>query len=83
MLTEQASDLVDASTIDRGGRHAIAAVDRPMTSEAGRRAVLVVDDEENIRFLVASALDMAGFDVATAATGQDALELGGTPSTRT
>ncbi|MDH3302178.1 MAG: response regulator transcription factor [Acidimicrobiia bacterium] len=37
--------------------------------------VLVVDDEENIRFIVESALDMAGFEVAAAESGADALEL--------
>jgi len=35
--------------------------------------VLVVDDEENISFLVASALRLADIDVAIAATGRDAL----------
>jgi two-component system, OmpR family, response regulator len=37
--------------------------------------VLVVDDEENIRFLVGSALQLAGFDIAVADTGGRALEL--------
>jgi len=36
--------------------------------------VLVVDDEENIRFLVGSALDLAGFVTALAETGQEALD---------
>jgi two-component system OmpR family response regulator len=36
--------------------------------------VLVVDDEENIAYLVASALRMAGHEVATAATGEAAVE---------
>jgi CheY-like chemotaxis protein len=31
--------------------------------------VLVVDDEENIRYLVGSALELAGFDIAVAETG--------------
>jgi two-component system OmpR family response regulator len=35
--------------------------------------VLVVDDEENIRFLLTSALGHAGFEVAEADTGRDAL----------
>lgn len=35
--------------------------------------VLVVDDEENIAYLVASALRLAGLEVATAANGEDAL----------
>jgi two-component system OmpR family response regulator len=36
--------------------------------------VLVVDDEENIAYLVASALRLAGHEVATAATGEAAVE---------
>ncbi len=38
-----------------------------------RPHILVVDDEENIRFLVASALELAGMDTTTAATGREAL----------
>ena len=38
-----------------------------------RPRVLVVDDEENITFLVASALELAGMETAAAATGRDAL----------
>ena len=37
--------------------------------------VLVVDDEENISFLVASALQREGMDVRTAATGREVLDL--------
>lgn len=46
-----------------------------MWSVAGAVAprVLVVDDEENISFLVSSALKLEGYDVRTAATGTDAL----------
>ena len=40
-----------------------------------RPRVLVVDDEENITFLVASALGLAGMETAAAATGRDALAL--------
>jgi two-component system OmpR family response regulator len=36
--------------------------------------VLVVDDEENISFLVASALKLDGCEVRVAATGRDAVE---------
>jgi len=36
--------------------------------------VLVVDDEENIRYLLASAMHHAGFEVAEAQTGRAALE---------
>ncbi|MEZ4496884.1 MAG: response regulator transcription factor [Thermomicrobiales bacterium] len=35
--------------------------------------VLVVDDEENIAYLVASALNLAGMETERAATGRDAL----------
>ena len=38
-----------------------------------RPTVLVVDDEENISYLVSSALRLADLDVATAATGEEAL----------
>ena len=38
-----------------------------------RPRVLVVDDEENITFLVASALELAGMETAAASTGRDAL----------
>lgn len=40
-----------------------------------RPRILVVDDEENIRFLVVTALDLAGMEAATAATGREALAL--------
>ncbi|WP_062313315.1 response regulator [Demequina rhizosphaerae] len=43
-----------------------------MTSVAGR-TVLVVDDEENIRGLVGGYLRRDGFEVAEAASGEDAL----------
>jgi len=39
---------------------------------AGR--VLVVDDEDNISFLVESALHLAGYETASAASGRDAVE---------
>jgi two-component system OmpR family response regulator len=45
-----------------------------MTTTAPPR-VLVVDDEENIRFLVGSALEMAGYETAVAETGREALAL--------
>jgi two-component system, OmpR family, response regulator len=35
--------------------------------------VLVVDDEENLAFVVCTALRLAGFDVVTASTGNEAL----------
>jgi two-component system, OmpR family, response regulator len=36
--------------------------------------VLVVDDEENIRYLLTSALNHAGFEVGTAQSGREALD---------
>lgn len=45
-----------------------------LTTNPERPRVLVVDDEENIRFLVTSALALAGMDADTAATGRDALD---------
>ena len=40
----------------------------------GRPRILVVDDEENIRFLVTTALALAGMDTVTAASGFEALD---------
>jgi two-component system OmpR family response regulator len=40
-----------------------------------RLRVLVVDDEENIRFLIGSALRLEGFDVILAPSGREALAL--------
>jgi two-component system OmpR family response regulator len=47
-----------------------------MTTTAADRStrVLVVDDEENISFLLGSALRHFGFDVTTAATGREGLD---------
>ncbi|MGC4106217.1 MAG: response regulator [Thermomicrobiales bacterium] len=39
--------------------------------------VLVVDDEDNITFLVSRALQLAGMDTVSVATGQEALDLVG------
>lgn len=44
-----------------------------MTTPAPRPRVLVVDDEENIAYLVSSALRLADLEVSTAATGEEAL----------
>lgn len=38
-----------------------------------RPRILVVDDEENIRFLVVNGLELAGMETTTAATGREAL----------
>jgi two-component system OmpR family response regulator len=45
-----------------------------MTPATAVPRVLIVDDEENIRFLVGSALQLAGFETAVAETGQEALK---------
>ena len=39
----------------------------------GKRRILVVDDEPDIRRLVAEALDVSGYDVHTAANGKEAV----------
>ncbi|WP_419843004.1 response regulator transcription factor [Candidatus Poriferisodalis sp.] len=44
-----------------------------MDNASGPR-VLVVDDEENIRFIVRTALEMDGFDVEVAESGTEAVE---------
>jgi two-component system OmpR family response regulator len=44
----------------------------------GTQRLLVVDDEENIVELLSTSLRFAGFDVATATNGQEALEAVGT-----
>lgn len=38
------------------------------------RRVLIVDDEDNIVFLVRTALELAGYETESAATGSDALD---------
>lgn len=43
--------------------------------EAGRRRVLVVDDEATIRTIVAEVLKVKGFDVLVAMNGLEALEI--------
>ena len=48
------------------------------TSATGEAKVLVVDDEENIRYLVATALEIAGFQIAVADNGQEAVEVAST-----
>jgi two-component system OmpR family response regulator len=46
-----------------------------MTPTTAAPRVLIVDDEENIRFLVGSALQLAGFETEVAETGQEALKV--------
>lgn len=47
----------------------------PPSDTAGPLTVLVVDDEAGIRAFVARALTLAGFEVAVAADGREALRL--------
>ncbi|MFD0022305.1 response regulator transcription factor [Streptomyces sp. NPDC058382] len=44
-----------------------------MTASSARHSVLVVEDDPSIRTLLTSALHAAGYSVASAGTGQDAL----------
>jgi CheY-like chemotaxis protein len=46
----------------------------PTRHAPGLRRVLVVDDDEVIRLLIAANLTLEGFDVTTAVDGQDCLE---------
>ncbi|MGZ5967565.1 MAG: response regulator [Polyangiales bacterium] len=45
-----------------------------MTGNAGR-SVLVVDDEQDLREVIGDLLDAEGYDVTTAASGDEALRL--------
>ena len=51
-------------------------VDRVLASaqQAGPRRILLVEDDFDIRAMLALALEMEGFEVATAANGREALE---------
>lgn len=45
-----------------------------MTGVEENRSVLVVDDEETLRIIIGSVLEDDGYEVTTAATGEEALE---------
>ena len=45
-----------------------------MTNSADQR-VLVVDDEESIRWVLKRGLEREGYDVSTATDGEEAIEL--------
>jgi two-component system, OmpR family, response regulator len=50
--------------------------DRDMaTGHPGRPLVLVVEDEENVAYVIAAALKLSGLEVAQARTGREALSL--------
>src|SRR5690606_8315271 len=60
----------------RGARRPVGGRTRgagPMTTESGR--VLVVDDEPQIRRALSTNLGARGYDVLTAATGEEALRV--------
>jgi two-component system response regulator AtoC len=48
--------------------------DQPAANEAERSCVLVVDDEESLRHMLRLILERAGYEVVTAADGEQALE---------
>src|SRR5665811_2591453 len=49
------------------------ALSPKLESELMAKRILVVDDEPDIRRLVAEALDVTGYDVQTAANGEEAI----------
>src|SRR5689334_7395097 len=59
-----------------GNAHAVRSLraDAPDVTETAEAKILVVDDEPNIVDVVSMALRYQGFDVASAATGQEALD---------
>ena len=58
------------------GQQAVASARKPRLAYAGaRRKVLVVDNEEADRELLVSLLEPLGFEVRTAASGHDCLDL--------
>lgn len=46
-----------------------------MATHPGKRHILVVDDEPQLRLTIADALTLEGYDVSTATNGADALAL--------
>ncbi|MDP3713218.1 MAG: response regulator [Mycobacteriales bacterium] len=58
--------------------HLAACAARTLTSLSGRRTVLVVDDEESVRELLAVVLTLEGHQVVQAADGPTALALAAT-----
>jgi two-component system, OmpR family, response regulator len=59
----------------RGNRKNCAGFVRDDGRVASLPLVLVVDDEENIAYVLSAALRLNGFDVVTAATGREALDV--------
>lgn len=58
-----------------GARQAPGAGDGEARGSGRGRAVLIVDDDPVIRAFVARALTQAGYEIATAASGREALRL--------
>jgi len=64
-----------ASLPASGSAHGVPYATTALASSTrGPRRVLVVDDDEEIRWLIAANLRLEGFDVATAVDGQDCLQ---------
>ncbi len=55
------------STIPRGVTHFMA--------DSGKKLVLLVDDDDKLRYLVKTVLEIEGFQTLTASNGQEALQL--------
>ena len=74
-LAEMAAITDVAARIGSGSAPAAPqAIVIPTRQGRGLGRVLVVDDDEVIRLLIAANLTLEGFDVATAVDGQDCLE---------
>jgi PAS domain S-box-containing protein len=58
-----------------GDSGSIRAADMEQTISSGSGLVLVVDDEEIIRFTATSILEECGYDVITASNGEEAMDL--------
>ena len=66
----------DREPISMGVRAGARTMMKPITRRAGRPngpLALVVDDEDQVRFTLASALESKGYSVAQAADGEQAL----------
>jgi PAS domain S-box-containing protein len=54
---------------------AASGLDRPQTAERGRGTVVLVDDDQDVRDMLARVLGKAGFKTAVAASGAAALDM--------
>ncbi|HVF41588.1 MAG TPA: response regulator [Pyrinomonadaceae bacterium] len=62
-------------TEPRAGARAADAELRPPARAGGARTVLVAEDDEGVRLLIATRLEMRGYRVVEARDGQETLEL--------